>query len=339
MRLGLLARAENRGLGIQTADFFRHLHPTKTLVVDTSAHARPQDIYPLHVERFPGSRLAVLEGGSLHPTEAVGWLLDDIDLLFAAETFYDPDLLDRARSRGVRTVCQANREFWNPAHPQPDQIVVPTDWRIDEMPGARLLPHGVDRSRFAYEHRTHCRAFVHVAGHPAMGDRAGTRLVLRALPHLPAGMRVILRSQQALPTPPSTSATVEVHAGTLADSLDLYAGADVLVAPRRFGGQSLPVNEALSLGMPVIALDRDPERSWPGVHTIPARSGQRLHSHSAPLDAMNADPSALAQAMVRLATDDRLMSELSEAADQRAAAISWEVMVPRYLRLFAEVLA
>ena len=37
MKLGLIARADNTGLGMQTWEFYRAMKPEKTLVVDISA--------------------------------------------------------------------------------------------------------------------------------------------------------------------------------------------------------------------------------------------------------------------------------------------------------------
>ena len=34
MRLGLIARCDQSGLGVQTHEFYRHMQPDKTLVID-----------------------------------------------------------------------------------------------------------------------------------------------------------------------------------------------------------------------------------------------------------------------------------------------------------------
>jgi hypothetical protein len=53
MRLGLIARADNRGLGQQTWAVQRNLHPAKTMVVDCPSMQPLQ----LHTDRFPGAHI------------------------------------------------------------------------------------------------------------------------------------------------------------------------------------------------------------------------------------------------------------------------------------------
>jgi glycosyltransferase involved in cell wall biosynthesis len=48
---------------------------------------------------------------------------------------------------------------------------------------------------------------------------------------------------------------------------DIYHGADALILPRRYGGNCLPLNEAISTGMPVLMPDISPnnqflDRTW-----------------------------------------------------------------------------
>lgn len=335
MRLALIARAEDRGLGLQSRDFAQHLRPSKVLVVDTSAHARLEDVYPLHPEWYPGARFAQVIGGRIQPPDVLDWLLTDIDVVFCAETAYDPGFYALAKARNVRTVCQVNWEFWRAADAQPDLIVVPTQWNADRIPGAMLLPHGVDRERFVYRHHTTARRFLHVAGHPAMGDRAGTSLVIKAAQHVDPDLSLTIRSQRPETIGPVPH-NVEVL-GPVDDPAELYEGYDVLVAPRRYGGQSLPVNEALSCGLPVIATERDPERSWPGVVTVPIARSRLLRTHAQTITSESCDPLALADTINCLASSPDEVAALSSAADERAQAISWQTMTPEYLRLFAQV--
>lgn len=344
MRLGLLARADNRGLGTQTWELYRHLHPDRTVVVDMSDH----NDYPLHLERFPGAPVVRFDKAHrLVPSTSIDWLLEGIDVLLTAETPYDFGLLDIARSRGVRTAVVVNPEFYrywlNPELARPDLVIVPTTWRIDEIPGAVHIAGGVDRERLPFHKRTKAATFLHIAGHPAMGDRAGTRLLVRACWSVTSSVRLVIRAQrrgaglEQLRNRRS-NLTVEVITDDVDEYWKLYAGADVLVAPRRYGGQSLPVNEALSTGMPVIALDRDPERSWGGVTCVAAHRERSLGAQSGPLESFGCRPPLIASAIDRLASRPDLVTQLSMAANDHAAAISWDVVALRYLEALAALL-
>jgi glycosyltransferase involved in cell wall biosynthesis len=78
-RLGLIVRMDNRGLGVQSWELYRHLRPDKTLAIEMgmwSPYVRN------HPERFPDARIAPYDGhGGRLPDEAIDWLLTDVDVL------------------------------------------------------------------------------------------------------------------------------------------------------------------------------------------------------------------------------------------------------------------
>lgn len=339
MRIGLIARADNRGLGIQTWEAWRHLRPERTLVVDMG-ELTP---YEQHFDRYPGARRSTWVDGNLE-AEAMEWLVDGVDVVFTCETPYDFGLYDRARRRGVGTVCQINPEFWlydrHPDLPRPDRIVSPSTWRLDEMRDVMHLPHPVARDRLPFRLRSEARTFLHVAGHPAMADRAGTKLLMHALPYIQAPVRIVVRAQHPLRHMPPRlrmPAKIDVQVADHAEYWEPYAEADVLIAPRRYGGQSLPVNEALSSGMPVIALEREPERTWGGLLTVPAQRTRDVRAQCGTLECLGCDPEDLARLIDHLAEDPAAVQQLSNEADAYAETISWDAMLPKYLALFASI--
>lgn len=344
MRLGLIVRGDARGLGIQTLEAYRHLRPARTLAVDMG-ELTP---YPQRFDAFPDARVARYDGRGLVPAEAVDWLVEGSDVIFTAETPYDLSLYARARARGVRTVCQVNPEFYPynawPDTPRPDLIVAPSTWRLEEMHGVEHLPFPVARDRLPFRQRTEARNFLHVGGHPAAGDRAGSRLVAHAATQVQSRIRLVIRTLASFPALERVRGRLprwvdyQLMTGEVADYWSLYDEADVLIAPRRYGGQSLPVNEALSSGMPVIALDRAPEREWGGVLTVPAHVQRSMRTQAGRLDLMATEASSLAGAVDRLASEPDLVAKLSAEADAYAATISWDVLLPRYLATFARVL-
>jgi hypothetical protein len=88
MRIGLIARADKTGLGIQTYEFYRHMKPDKVLVVDLSSLlwsisliCRCTQVGQVwHDKRYPGTEI-------FHDP-VVDEFLKDLDVVFTCETPY-----------------------------------------------------------------------------------------------------------------------------------------------------------------------------------------------------------------------------------------------------------
>lgn len=344
MKIGLWgARGDRRGLAIQTGEFARHIRPDRVMGFDLTAEDRSP--YPCDWSDYDGLDLTVAQPMSLTRSDALRWL-SGLDVVFAAETFYVDDLPVWAHQRDVATVCQVNPEFYRwakePHLPHATVEVAPTRWLLDRLPGVRHLPFPVDRDRCAYEQRPLGHdppTFLHVAGHRAMLDRNGTQIVLKALSRTTVPMRVVIRSQSELNVGNRSypNVDVQVKVEDVADYWRLYDGADVLVLPRRYGGQSLQMNEALSCGMPVLASDLPPQNGWlPPATLVPVRRRRRFPTQAGYVDAWATDADRLAGRMDRLASDPELLSKLSASADRRASAISWETLHDDYMAVLAE---
>lgn len=63
MKIGLLARSDDVGLGVQSLEFYRHMHPDKVLVVDMTAHSRRGG--PNHPEWYPDATWVQFDGKGL----------------------------------------------------------------------------------------------------------------------------------------------------------------------------------------------------------------------------------------------------------------------------------
>ena len=83
-----------------------------------------------------------------------------------------------------------------------------------------------------------------------MNDRNGTDIVVQAIKLLREPCTITLRTQDPSlpPIKAPTHVQVRVSTGGLANYWDLYADADALVMPRRYGGLCLPVQEAMASG-------------------------------------------------------------------------------------------
>lgn len=323
MTLGLIARADDGGLGAQTLEAWRHLQPAKTLIVLTDHESRGR----AHPERFNTGEVRTTPW---MPTRRdLVWLFDGIRTLYSAETFYGAHAA--AQRAGIRTVLHANPEMH--AGDAPDVTLAATGWRLDLLHEPRVLPFPVARDRLPFRRRTHATTLYHVTSN-AMRDRNGTQLLLAALDHITSPCRLLIRG--------GTPQTVR-HGHVDVEWLGHYDGpywqawpddADVLVLPRRFGGLCLPMQEAASLGMPVVTLDIDPQHDWfPDL--VPATVSETARMKGGRVDVADADPRDLATRINQLLANPTLVAELSDHSNRWAGTISWDRLLPQYQEILA----
>lgn len=328
MRLGLIARADARGLGIQTKAFHDQMQPAKTMVVDCPS-AQP---LPIRRDWYPNA--AWVKG---IPSQLDWWeFLDGVDVVYTAETGYGSTLWAEAEQRGMRTVLHANYEFMD-VRDRPTVWAAPSLWHIHDFPtGAVHLPVPVETHRFQpREPHPGPRHFLHIVGRPAIHDRNGTQDLLYALCHVTAEITVTIRCQDphylaqfegwAAPR----NVRINLVSGDVADYADMY-DADVLVMPRRFGGLCLPVNEALGAGMPVVMPDIAPNNQWlPSEWLVPAHHAGSFRAKQ-PVELHTTNHRDLAAKIDELATDDAFYRLAVKKAHQLRAEMSWDALKPLY---------
>lgn len=343
MRVGLIARCDmTRGLAIQTHEFFRNMRPDATLVVNSeliSSWPQTPSAYPA----YPESRHITYDPNTYAFVEwdQVASFLLSVDIVYSAETFYDRLFIARARQAGVKTVLHANFEFcdlkgFQDETNRPDAIWFPSQWMRERWPqGSKYVPFPVARDRCAYRHRDYpARKFLHVVGAPTVLDRNGTKIFTNAVSLVGEGgcefTVTALTSQhqhRRINNPPPHE-----------NYWDIYADHDVLVMPRRFGGQCLPMNEALSCGLPVIMSNCPPQSFF--LHPLMMAEGTWRGSASMKpghVELFNTSTRALARAMNRLSRDGELMGELSSWANEWANMHSWETWEPIYRKEFEDI--
>jgi len=335
MRLGLIARADNRGLGQQTWAVQRNLHPTKTMVVDCDS-AQPLD---LHLERFPNAYIV----RGLPSAYEYQHFVDGLDAVYTAETGYG-DLWTHANKAGVKTVLHANYEFLD-ARDQPSVWAAPSPWHLDRFPaGAQHLPVPIELDRFPVtEKPLRASRFLHVVGRPAIHDRNGTLDLLQALQHVTATITMTVTCQ----LPGYVGSLIHDHnirtpnnVTLILDSVDrdfywtAYQHQDALILPRRFGGLCLPANEAIGAGIPVIMPDIDPNNTWLPAEWLTEsmlagdfRAKQHIFWY-------RTDPQILAAKIDQLALDNDFYVRACAKAHVIRQQLSWETLTPRYVEVF-----
>lgn len=345
MRLGLIARGDNTGLGTQTWELHRHLCPARTMLLDLSPNKRNI----LHPDRYPDVWATV--PGFPSKAHFIAFL-DGLDVVYTAETPYGHVLFDLAEKAGVRTVLHYNYEFLDhlnmPQLPKPTVFASPSAWHYGDLPYANKcrLPVPIALDRFADYPPSASTAtrFLHIAGKPAIHDRNGTADLLQALQHVRSPITVIIKCQDPqYVSKLMANRTLPEHVELVTDTSDTlnywdnYRQGDVLVLPRRYGGLCLPVNEALGAGLPVIMPNIAPNNTWlPQGWLVPAiRQGQ--FTVRTTIDLYTVDHVALAAKIDQFATDRGFFAASQEAARVVAKQLSWDNLRPEYERLFNEL--
>lgn len=336
MRHGVFgARADRRGLAVMCTEWARHMKPDRVLGIEVPQTSCDWSDYE-RVEVVPLRKLT---------DDVVKNFLDGLDVCYLAETDYNPNrpgsryVTQIAKEVGCKLVLHAMPEMCRFAkgstnrdrrEPEPDLIVLPSSWLSERFDEPTILPFPVNRSLLAPSKRTAARRFLHVVGKPAMSDRAGTKIVEAARPQ--AEVVVHITQQQGSNRRAQVVDRASYH--------DIYRDFDVLLHPRRYGGQSLPLQEAASCAMPIIALDRIPERDWlPETSLIPVTSTLPKRMLGGSVEVAAADPVSLAEKIDELASSPALVADLSEASDELAQGWSWEVLGPRWRELLESVCA
>ena len=317
-KIGFIARSDLGGLGIESRAFVKHMKPKKVMVVKLGNYAH----YP---EEFPG---AVVSDGI--PTDAqMDEFLSDIDVLFCIETPYNMRTFDIARKKGIKTVLRINYE-WHDETLHPDLLLNPVDWHSGDV-SATFLPFPVDTSHFKFHQRKKAKIFVHIAGHRAAYDRNGTETLLRAIPFVKSDAEFLIYSQLPMPSIDDSRVTIEVK--DVRDNKDFYEVGDVFLFPRRYGGQALSVNEALSSGMPVITTDMAPlNGTIPKEWLIPIERMDAVEIKNK-VEFATLDPKKVAEKIDSWYDTD--IWEFSREARKIAEKISWKKLRKEYQTIFS----
>lgn len=337
------------GLGYQTKAYFDHFKPYRTLVTDIS-DLNHMDQHPEWYNQSEEQFEVIFDKG-FPSTTIINKFLEGLDILLVAENPLNYWTFQRAKELGVKTVLIPNFEFLeylrNPHLPRPDYFIVPSTWNIDkikEFGPTKYLHFPVDRDKFHFEERKEFLFFLHNIGNKTYEDRNGTQSILDALEliedkkvkvHINSPDLNDLQNYRKLDSRLSYG-----HTDSVVDNKELYKGASVLVLPRRYGGNCLPMNEALSLGMPVIMTDLEPQSKFlPKEWLVPAREIKTFYARTT-LSVYEADAQTLADKMSWFANlSPEEFAEESRKADSLAKTISWEALLPQYEVVFSEVLS
>lgn len=341
MKIGLIARADNGGLGVQTYEFYRNMPIHKTLIIDISAYNNLENFY----YRYPEAQ--VVKG--FPRDEDLNDFLEDLDVVFSCEIPYNYNLFNIARKKGIKTVLQYNYEFLDYLQsdlPFPDLLLAPSLWHFEEIEerfspitSVRFLPVPVNRDVLPFEEKIEIKKFLHIAGHKTAKDRNGTQIVLDSLRYITEPVEVVIRSQQEIPkVKKSNKVKLKVITDEVHNYWELYGDEDCLLLPRRYGGLSLQLNEAMSKGMIPIMTDIEPQNRFLHSESLIEPVSQDKLLTRTEIDVWNVDPYDLAKKINQFAQLDKFdVEDLNKYSDDYANRISWTNMKHKYLRMFEDV--
>ena len=130
--VGLIAFANNGGLGIQTKRLYDMLKPDRVLLIDSSGFSKNKkmnwDWYPKEIttvtKGFPQNR------------DVAEWI-EGLTSVLTVENPYNFYLIYACKKLGIKTFVQSNYEFCENIFakhlPVPDMFLMPSYWMVDDM--------------------------------------------------------------------------------------------------------------------------------------------------------------------------------------------------------------
>jgi glycosyltransferase involved in cell wall biosynthesis len=270
MRLGIIARSDNTGLGNQTMELVKMLNPDKILLINSQFFNNNQQ----HPEWYKDYSVIETRKGMPRTNEVLAFL-ENIDVVISCETFYHLELVDLAKQKGIKTILQYNYElFGNLAHPEwtlPDVLLAPSIWNLDIIVkkfGSKTqvmhLPPPTDHTLFNQAKKINLskdhKRILHIAGKKAAKDRNGTESILKMIKYSKEDYELVIKSQTPLNLICKDS-RVKIEIDNPDNRQDMYSGFDAMVLPRRYAGLCLPMNEALMSALPVFMTNISPNNA------------------------------------------------------------------------------
>lgn len=319
-----------------TFDFFRNLMVEKVLVISSS-----YENYHDRFDGYAGTSVIVCSRG-MPALDEIDLFLNDIDVVVAFETPYNWNIFARAKERGIKTVLIPMYEWTAPNDSipvMPDLFLCPSALDYREMPEPKvLIPTPINRAIIPYRRRSEAKTFIFNNGHGGFQGRNALDALLLAIPLVKSDVEFIIRSQ--VPFEPINDTRITTKMGEV-NYEDLWKEGDVYIHLHRWDGLSLPLNEAMAAGMPIIAPDFFPHNEFlPKELLIPVEvtSRRRLTDGYREIDTHIVSPVKIAEMIDKVAAmDTEHIQHLSDMSNVQAEKWSWEKLRPEFLKALNEL--
>lgn len=228
--IGLVGKSNDKGLGILTREWYEHLPIDKVFCKKDGRTIKDE-----RFEYFEDERHIDLEG---------------IKTLVILETPYQL-LLKRCKELRIKTILKVNYEFLPQSLKyKPDIYLCSSSLNYEESPEPKvLIEDPVDTNKIPFKLRHTADTFVHHAGTLGMGGANGTQELLDAIPKVKSDVRFLIRSQVPIKI---NDSRVDLRIGSEKNYWEMYDEGDVFVSGQKFRATSLPIQEAMAAGMPVL---------------------------------------------------------------------------------------
>ena len=342
MRLGIIARSDNTGLGNQTRELVKMLNPDKILLVDSTSFNNNRQ----HPDWYKDYNVIKTIKGMPRTKEILAFL-ENIDVVISCETFYSTTFVDIARERGIKTILQYNYElFGNLVHPEwslPDILLSPSLWNMDIVNkefGKKCqvihLPPPTDTSIFNNVRqnnlsKTHKR-ILHVGGKKAAKDRNGTNTIIEMLKYSKADYELVITTQTPIDFINKDN-RLTIKKDNVKNREDIYDGFDAMVLPRRYAGLCLPMNEALISALPVFMTDISPNNIILPENWLVKSNKIGEFKTKSMVDIYEADPEKLASIIDDYMNSDKINKYKNNAIEIGFNNFSPEVLKDKYLKI------
>ena len=339
MRLGIIARSDNTGLGNQTKELVDMLRPDKVMLINSISFNKNKQ-YP---DRYKEYNCYYVRG--FPKTNDINDFLKDLDVILTCETFYNNSFVSLAHRKGVKTFLQYNYEFLDylqrPDQELPDTLIAPSLWgfeAVTEAFGSRSrvihLPPPTTPDLFFTAKSNNLtkdhKRLLHIGGKAAHLDRNGTNTVIEMLKYSKSDYELVIKSQSKLDIN-ITDSRVSIDTNSPDNKQDLYSGFDAMILPRRYAGLCLPMNEALLSGLPVFMTDISPNytilpKSW----LVPSKKIDEFKARTM-IDVYEANPEALAKLIDDYVNDANKIEQKQKAFEIGMNNFATENLKQKYL--------
>lgn len=341
MKLGIVVRADDTGLGNQTRELVKMLNPDKILLIDSSSF---HNKFVQHYDWYDKKKVIVSHG--FPDNRKLLQFFQGINVAISCETFYSKHFIALARKKKVKTILQYNFEFLdylrNDRQPLPDVLLAPSQWRLDDVEKlfkdkclVTHLPPPTDDRLFARNRQINAHRhnrILHVAGKAAIYDRNGTQTVIDMLKYSKYNYELVIKSQSPLDLEISDP-RVTVEISNEPNREDLYYGYDAMILPRRYAGLCLPMNEALMSGLPVFMTNISPNNLILPDRWLASAEFVKTFMTRIGIDLYSGDPQSFAQVVDLFYSNEDIYSEKAAAYYIGHENFSSDVLKEKYLEL------
>lgn len=260
MRIGTVCYAISRGLGHLARDFHQHGIITDVCVMKHSSIPTQESWYP----NAPQTSVHGVDRKLLYDFAA------GLDAMLFFETPFDWSLLDYCREKGVKTALIAMYECTprNIPH-QPDLWICPSllDVEYFKKYNHVYLPLPVE---MPWKQRTIVQTYVHNGGYLGLRGkdgycREGTEILIKAMQHVRTPLNLIIRVQENVGGEYQKMMAKDPRITYIPENVpfeELHRDGEVYVAPQKWNGCSLPLQEAFASGYLMMTTHRFPMTTW-----------------------------------------------------------------------------